>query len=156
MLMEIICVVVSFMLFAFSYPGFAAESVVNLIHFPILICMLILTVPALLRRGVLKDFLRAFKLFRKDFSCSFSELRYTLDVVEMMQKQVLCAGCIVAFQEVFSMLARVSNFAVAGPHMAVALLSFFYSAIMELLLLPLQLEAKRRIVNYMDKEDEKV
>lgn len=48
------------------------------------------------------------------------------------------------------------NFAVAGPHMAVALLSFFYSAIMELLLLPLQLEAKRRIVNYMDKEDEKV
>lgn len=154
--MEIICIAVSFMLFAFSYPGFAAESIVNLIHVPIIVCMLILTVPVLLRRGVLKDFLRAFKLFGKDFSCSFSELRYTLDVVEMMQKQVLCAGCIVAFQGVFSMLAKVSDFAMAGPHMAVALLPFFYGAMMELLLLPLQLEAKRRIVDYMDKEDEKV
>lgn len=155
MLMEIICIMVSFMLFGFSYPGFAAERTVNLIHLPVLICMLVLTIPVLLRRGVLKDFLRAFKLFRKDFSCSFGELRYTLDVVEMMQKQVLCAGCIVSFQGIFSMLARLSDFGSVGPHLAVALLSFFYSAVFELLLLPLQLEAKRRIVDYMEKEDEK-
>lgn len=155
MLMEIICIIVSFMLFEFSYSGFAEQRAVNLIHPPVLICMLILTVPALFRRGVCKDFLRAFKLFRRDFSCSFSMLRYTLDVVEMMQKQVLCAGCIVSFQGVFSMLARLSDFASAGPHLAVALLSVFYSAVLELLLLPLQLEAKRRIVEYMEKEDEK-
>ncbi len=155
MLMEIICIVVSFLLFEFSYPGFAAKSAVEIIHLPVLICMIILTIPVLLRRGVFKDFLRAFQLFRKDYSCSFSKLRYTLDVVEMMQKQVLCAGCIVSFQGVFSIMERMSDWALVGPHLAVAFLAIFYSAIFELLLLPLQLEAKRRIVEYMEKEDEK-
>ena len=39
-----------------------------------------------------------------------------------------------------------------GPNVAVILLTAFYVAIFEMLLLPVQLEVKRRIIDYMEAE----
>lgn len=152
MIMEIVGIIVSIIILIFSVPG--GSGLAYIADWPTLICMLILTLPVLSKEGLAKDFARAFKLLRKEYRCSFSELRHALDVVEMMQKQILYAGVIVSFQGFFALLHSLDNFATIGPNTSVALLAVFYMAIFELLMLPLQIEAKRRIVDYIELEQD--
>ena len=72
----------------------------------------------------------------------------------MMQKQILYAGIIVSFQGFFALLHSLDDLATIGPNTSVALLAVFYMAIFELLMLPLQIEAKRRIVDYIELEQD--
>lgn len=153
MILEIVGIILSTVIFLAWIPYGSWMRMSYIVDAPTLICMLIIILPVLLKEGLAKDFGRAFKLLKKGCKCSFSELRHTLDVVEMMQKQVLCAGCIVVFQGIFLFLHSLSDWASLGPTLSVAILAFFYTAILELLLLPLQIEAKRRIVDYMDSEE---
>ena len=154
MILEIIGIFISLLILIISLQNSLWGGLAWIIDPPTLICMLALTLPVLLKEGLGKDFLRAFKLLRKNYKCSFSELRHALDVVEMMQKQILCAGVIVSFQGLFVLLHELSDIASIGPNTSVALLAVFYTAIFELLMLPLQIEAKRRIVDYMDTEQD--
>lgn len=154
MLMEIVGIIVSIIIMIFSIPGGRWSGLAYILDWPTLICMLILTLPVLSKEGLAKDFLRAFKLLRKEYRCSFSELRHALDVVEMMQKQIFCAGVIVSFQGFFALLHSLDDLATIGPNASVALLAIFYTAIFELLMLPLQIEAKRRIVDYIEQEQD--
>ena len=154
MIMEIVGIIVSIIIIIFSVPGGRWGGLSYIADWPTLICMLIIALPVLSKEGLAKDFLRAFKLLRKEYKCSFGELRHALDVVEMMQKQILCAGVIVSFEGFFAMLHSLDNFATIGPNTSVALLAVFYTAIFELLMLPLQIEAKRRIVDYMGQDTE--
>ena len=39
-----------------------------------------------------------------------------------------------------------------GPYLAITLLSGFYAVVIEMLLLPLQIEVKRRIIDYIEEE----
>lgn len=121
-----------------------------LVDMPSLVIILILTAPVLLKGGLWKDFKRAWQLLWKDYNCHLSEVRRALDVVEMMQKQVLYAGAISALLTFITILHNLSNLASLGPNLAVAILTMLYAVIIEMLLLPLQLEAKRRIVDYME------
>ena len=136
-------------LFIIAYPG---VNLAMLVDAPTLVCILALTVPVLLHRGVSKDLGRAFRLLKKSYTCSFSELRNALDVVEMMQKQVIYAGGIVTVQGILMTLVWPGDGTLLRRNFAVALLPVVYAAALEMLLLPLQLEAKRRIINYMEKE----
>lgn len=154
MIMEIVCVILTFVIFAVCSPG--SSVIALLLDAPTLLCMLMLCVPVLFRRGIMKDFLRGFRLLRRDYTCKFSELRNTLDVVEMMQKQVLCAACIIALQGIFMAIVSANEWVTLPLNISISLLSVFYAAILEMLLLPLQIEAKRRIVDYMDREEDAV
>lgn len=157
MIMEIIGIIASVIILMFWIPGVPGgqwEGLTYILDWPTLICMLIIILPILLKEGVGKDFLRAFKLLKKEYKCSFSELRHSLDVVEMMQKQILCAGCIVSFQGTFAMLYHLSDLSSIGPNLSIALLSILYTGMFELLMLPLQIEAKRRIVDYIEQEQD--
>lgn len=154
MIMEIVSIIISTFIIIWLSQGSFARDWVFFIDFPTLLCMLILILPVLLKKGLAKDFLRAFRLLKEKYACSFSELRHALDVVEMMQKQILCAGCIVSFQGIYATLRNLADLAALGPNIAISLLAVFYTAIFELLLLPLQIEAKRRMVDYMEQETE--
>ena len=155
MIMEIVAIIVSTMIFELMFFGDRwGGALAYIVDCPTLICMLVIILPILLKKGLAKDFRRAFKLLNKKYECSFSELRHALDIVEIMQKQILCAGCIVSFQGIFITLHRLSDLASLGPNLNVSLLAFFYTAILELLMLPLQIEVKGRIVDYMDKEQD--
>ena len=68
----------------------------------------------------------------------------------MLQKQVVFAGVVCVLMSLISILRRLSDLASLGPNMAVAILTMLYAMIFEMLLLPLQLEAKRRIIGYME------
>lgn len=48
-----------------------------------------------------------------------------------------------------TVLHNLSDLESLGPSLAVAILTVLYAMIFEMLLLPLQLEAKRRIIDYM-------
>ena len=154
MIMEIIGIFISLLMLLIGLQTNWGGGLAYIIDLPTLLCMFVLTVPVLLKEGLGKDFIRAFKLLRKQYSCSFSELRHALDVVEMMQKQIFCAGIIVSFQGLFMLLHSLSDIASIGPNTSVALLAVFYTAIFELLMLPLQIEVKRRIVDYIEQDTE--
>lgn len=155
MIMEIISILFGVILLGtttYGYGGgmFELHRLRYLIDLPSLIIVLVFTVPALFKGGVWKDFMRAWKLLRKDYTCHLSELRRTLDVVEMMQKQLIYAGVLCMLMSFITILGQLTRPENLGPNLAVAILTILYAVIFEMLLLPLQLEVKRRIIDYME------
>lgn len=151
MIMEIISIILGVVLVGtYGYGEINLRRLEFLVDMPSLVLMLIFTVPVLLRGGVWKDFKRAWRLLRKNYRCHLSEVRRALDVVEMMQKQVLYAGVVCLLLTLILILGMLSDPATLGPNLAVAILTMLYAMIFEMLLLPLQLEAKRRIIDYME------
>lgn len=156
MIMEIISIVggMAFLMFMSYTGGDKNFSLGWFIDFPTMLIMLIFVVPVLVRGSVWKDFKRAFKLLKKDFNCHLSELRRTKDVLEMMQKQIWYAGILTMMVSVMYVMVNISDSSLLGPNIAVVVLTMFYATILEMLLLPLLLEVKRRIINYMDLDTE--
>lgn len=153
MIMEVISILLGVILFSatgYGYGGIALYRFSYLVDIPSLVIVLVFTVPVLFKSGVWKDFKRAWRLLRKNYICHLSELRRTLDVVEMMQKQVIYAGVICMLLSLITMLCNLSDLASVGPNMAVTILTMLYALVLEMLLLPLQLEVKRRIIDYME------
>ena len=162
MILELAGILLSlFMFLAAGWRGVGAGSMYEvsyLIDLPTLFCIMVIALPVFfkdgLKHGLAQDFLRAFRLLRRDYSCSFAGLRHTLDAVELMQRQILYAGCITTLEGCFMLIHTLSDAASVGPMVNVALIGVFYTAILELLLLPLQMEAKRRIIDYMEEDSE--
>lgn len=154
MILEIVGILLSTIIFLMLYQATWTSALANVWDFPTVFCILVLTVPVLFQKRLAKDFLRAFKLLNEKYACSFSELRHALNVVEMIQKQVLCAGCIVTLQGIILTFHKLSDWTTIGPNLNVAMLAAVYTALLELLLLPLQIAAKRRIVDYMGDEQD--
>lgn len=155
MTMEIISILLGiFLLGAVDYGSgvISPNGIRFFFDFPSLIIILALTVPVLFMGGMWKDFLRAWKLLKRDYTCHLSEIRRSLDVVEMMQKQLVYAGIISMLLSFIHILGILSDLASLGPNVAVAVLTMLYAVIFEMLLLPLQMEAKRRIIDYMEED----
>lgn len=154
MFMEIVSIILGVILLgAFDYGGYGGfnmHSLVYLIDYPSLIIILVFIAPMLFGNGMWKDFKRAFSLLRKKYTCHLSELKRTLDVVEMIQKQLIYAGIIGMLLSIIHLLHMLSDPASIGPNLSVAILTILYAMILEMLLLPLQLEIKRRIIDYME------
>jgi len=156
MIMEIISIVggMAFLILMTYTGGDRTFSFDWFIDFPTILIMLIFIVPVLMRGGVWRDFKRAFKLLKKDFTCHLSELRRTKDVLEMIQKQIWYAGILTMMVSVMYVMVNISDPSLLGPNIAVVVLTMFYAVILEMLLLPMVLEVKGRIINYMDLETE--
>ena len=155
MIMEIISILLGVILLGTMTYGygdslFDLHRLIYLIDMPSFIIVLIFTVPVLFKGGVWKDFVRAWKLLRKDYTCHLSELRRTLDVLEMMQRQLIYAGVLCMLMSFITILGQLTSLEYLGPNLAVAILTILYAMILEMLLLPLQLEVKRRIIDYME------
>ncbi len=154
MIMEVVSILLGILiLFGFS-QGEALGNLHNvaftLLDLQSLVIILVFTVPVLVRGGVWKDFKRAFFLLKRGYTCHLSELRRTQDVVEMLQKQVFCAGIMAMLLTFITIMRQLSDLASLGPNLAVAILTVLYATIIEMLLLPLHLEVKRQIINYME------
>ncbi|MBQ7067120.1 MAG: hypothetical protein IJN92_09915 [Lachnospiraceae bacterium] len=152
MIIEFISIVIGVIFMTLMFQGGSMETLIMYLDLPTLMCILVLSMPILFRNGLWKDFLRAFKMLHKKFDCSLSDIKRSLDAVEFMQKQVLYAGIIIVCVSLIYVLCYVDNPELVGPCIAVVLIGMLYTAAIELILLPLQLEAKRRIIDYMEKE----
>lgn len=154
MIMEIVSILLGILIsLGFSQGGTIGSlyhMAFALLDLPSLAIILMFTVPVLIRGGVWKDFKRAFLLLKKGYTCHLSELRRTQDVLEMLQKQVVCAGIMAMLLTFIIILRTLSDLHALGPNMEVAILTVLYATIIEMLLLPLHLEVKRRIIDYME------
>ena len=156
MIMEIISIVGGMIfLILMTYTGGDRTFALSwFIDFPTLLVMVIFVVPVLMRGGMWKDFKRAFQLLKKRYDCRLSELRRTKDVLEMIQKQIWYAGILTMMVSILYIMVNISDPSLLGPNVAISILTLFYTVVLEMLLLPLQLEVKRRIINYMDLESD--
>ena len=156
MIMEIISIVGGMIfLILMTYTGWDRTFALSwFIDFPTLLVMVIFVVPVLMRGGMWKDFKRAFQLLKKRYDCRLSELRRTKDVLEMIQKQIWYAGILTMMVSIMYIMVNISDPSLLGPNIAISILTLFYTVVLEMLLLPLQLEVKRRIINYMDLESD--
>ena len=156
MIMEIISIVGGMIfLILMTYTGGDRTFALSwFIDFPTLLVMVIFVVPVLMRGGMWKDFKRAFQLLKKRYDCRLSELRRTKDVLEMIQKQIWYAGILTMMVSIMYIMVNISDPSLLGPNVAISILTLFYTVVLEMLLLPLQLEVKRRIINYMDFESD--
>lgn len=157
MIMEVVSIILGIILLGTTGSGngwFDLHQLIFLLDPPSLIIMLVFTVPVLFKSGVWNDFKRAWRLLSRKYTCHLSELRRTLDVVEMMQKQVIYAGVICMLMTFITIMHSLSDLASLGSNLAVAILTMLYAVIFEMLLLPLQLEVKRRIIDYMEVDTE--
>lgn len=154
MIIEMISIIAGITILWIYMGGGADAPFLNnyFLDIPSLICILVLSIPILLRNGLWKDFFRAIKLMNSKYVCRLCELKRTLDAVELMQKQVLYAGAISTIAPIVYILHRLTEPAQLGPNISLALIAALYTAVLELLLLPLQLEAKKRIIDYMEEE----
>ena len=156
MIMEIISIVGGMIfLILMTYTGGDRTFALSwFIDFPTLLVMVIFVVPVLMRGGMWKDFKRAFQLLKKRYDCRLSEIRRTKDVLEMIQKQIWYAGILTMMVSIMYIMVNISDPSLLGPNVAISILTLFYTVVLEMLLLPLQLEVKRRIINYMDLESD--
>lgn len=154
MIIELIAIVVTLVLTAaLAEGGLGVGNVfLRMMDLPTLITLVLLSFPILLRNGMWKDFVRGFKLLKKDYTCSLADLKRTQDVVGLLQKQIVCAGVILMTFMMIVVLGFLQAPETLGPNVAVILITGFYVAIFEMLLLPMQIEVKRRIIDYMEAE----
>lgn len=154
MWMELIAIIVTLVLTAFFVEGGlgVGHVLTMLLDAPAIVTILMLSLPVLLWNGMWKDFVRGFRLLKKGYTCSLAEMKRTQDVVELMQKQIICAGIILISFMLIVVLGFLQKPEALGSNVAVILLTAFYVAIFEILLLPVQLEVKRRIIDYMEAE----
>lgn len=152
MIIEILIIIVGFLFMNIHSSGGLA-SLYFCIDVPTFLCILVFSLPMLLRRGMWQDFLRAFRLLRKTYVCSLGDLKRTKQAVELIQKQVLYGGVVVMIMGIIYLLAQLNDPSMMGPSLAVAVLAVLYTAVLELLLLPLQHEVSLRIIDYMEGED---
>lgn len=154
MIIELVSIMVAMFLMAsmmVSEQG-VIDILMRYVDITSLISILILSLPILARNGLWKNFFMAFKMMNKKFHCSLSDMKRSLDAVEMMQKQILYAGIMVTSVLVIFVLSSVTDMERISVNMAISFIEVLYTAILELLLLPLQLEVKRRIIDYMEEE----
>ncbi len=155
MIMEMISILFGILILLVAEGGFGQEgggllqAASFLFNMPSFVIILVFTVPLLVRGGVWREFIRAFQLLKKSYSCHLSELRRTQDVLEMLQRQVFCAGILAMLCTFIMIMRELSSLAMLGPKLAVAILTVLYATVIEMLLLPLQMEVKRRIIDYM-------
>lgn len=158
MIMEIVSIMLGILILLVTEGGFFQEGLRNianvLVDLPSLIIILVFTVPVLIRNGVWKDFKRAFFLLKKGYACHLSELKRTQDVLEMLQRQVFCAGIVAMLLTFINIMRSLSDLASLGPNIAVAVMTVLYATVIEMLLLPLQLEVKRRIIDFMELDED--
>lgn len=155
MIIEILIIIMGVLLMNFSLisNGGGLHNLVYCIDFPTLICILVLSLPILIRKGMWRDFFRAFSMLKKTFVCTLGDLKRTKEAVAMMQKQVLYAGIVTSAMGIVYVLGQLDDLSGLGPCMAVVVLSILYMAILELLMLPLQYEVKQRLITYMEADD---
>lgn len=151
LLLEVLSIIFSLVFLAVVSNG-SIRSLIFYVDMPTLLFLMILTLPLFLNRNFFKDFTRCFKMLSKKFTCPLSDMKKTLDAVELLQKQLLCNGAIGFAFSTISILTHLTALEVIGPNLAVALISILYTAVLELLLLPLQNAVRRRINDYLGED----
>jgi hypothetical protein len=145
---EILLLVVTFLFNIFVCGGIITWY----IDIPSIILILVILIPGLIIMGAWKDFIKAFSVGTKHYS--LLELKNILGAVSTAQKLVVLGALFALIISAIVVLGQVSDASLIGPNLAICFLTAFYAVIIEMLLLPLHLNAEREMNREMDFEDE--
>ena len=118
------------------------------IDFPSLLLIVLIFVPGLLIMGEWKNFLKAFSVGIKPFS--LLELKNIIGAVDAAQKLTIYSALFAIIISGVLVMGRLDDPSTIGPNLAVCFLAGLYAVIIEFLLLPLRLNAERKMNEEMD------
>ncbi|WP_024865259.1 hypothetical protein [Butyrivibrio sp. FCS014] len=132
--------------------GLGLSAVAWFLDFPSLIVILLILIPGLIIMGEWKDFAKSFSVGIKSYR--LLELKNIIEAVDAAQKLTVFAALFSIIISGVIVMGHLDNPETIGPNLAVCFLSGLYAVLIEFLLLPLRLNAERKMNEEMDMEDE--
>lgn len=139
-------------LFAFSLSNASWASVLWFVDFPSMILIVLALIPGLLIMGAWKDFTKSFSVGVRHFK--LLELKNIIGAVEAAQKLTVLGALFGIISSAVLLMGELDDLSAIGPRVATCFLSGLYAVIVEFFLLPLRLNAERRMNEEMDLGDE--
>ena len=133
----------------FSY---GTSSIVWFIDVPSILLILIVLIPGMLIMGEWKDFIKSFSVGIKEFR--LLELKNIVEAVSAAQKLTVYGALFAIIISAVLIMGQMNDLSTIGPNLAVCFLAGFYAIILEFFLLPLRLNAERKMNEEMDLGDE--
>ena len=124
------------------------SAVLWFLDLPSILLIVLIFVPGLLIMGEWKTFLKAFSVGIRPFS--LLELKNIIGAVDAAQKLTIYAALFAIIISGVLLMGRLDDPYTIGPNLAVCFLAGLYAVIIEFLLLPLRLNAERKMNEEMD------
>ena len=144
---ELILFIVVFMINVLG-GSWGMSAVLWFFDFPLLLLIALIFVPGLLIMGEWKNFLKAFSVGIKPYS--LLELKNIIGAVDAAQKLTVYGALFAIIISGVLLMGRLDDPSTIGPNLAVCFLAGLYAVIIEFLLLPLRLNAERKMNEEMD------
>lgn len=135
-------------LFNVLLGGWGVSAIAWFLDIPSILLILLVFIPGLLIMGAWKDFTKAFSVGIKKFS--LLELKNIIEAVNAAQKLTIYGALFAIIISGVLLLGRLDDPSTIGPNLAVCFLSGLYAVIIEFLLLPLRLNAEKKMNEEMD------
>lgn len=132
--------------------SFEISSIAWFIDFPSILLILLILIPGLIIMGEGKDFIKSFSVGIKEYS--LLELKNIIEAVGAAQKLTVFGALFAVIASGILILGNIGDLSFIGPNLAVCFLAAFYASIIEFFLLPLKLNAERKMNEEMDLGDE--
>ena len=124
------------------------SAVLWFLDLPSFLLIALIFVPGLLIMGEWKNFIKAFSVGLRPFS--LLELKNIIGAVDAAQKLTVYGALFAIIISGVLLMGRLDDPETIGPNLAVCFLAGFYAVIIEFLLLPLRLNAERKMNEEMD------
>ena len=139
------------LIFLLCLSNGAISSILWFVDFPSMILIALVFIPGLLIMGEWKDFLKSFSVGIRHYS--LLELKNIIGAVTAAQKLTVL-GALFSIITSGILVVHLDDLTAIGPCLAVCFLSGLYAVIVEFFLLPLRLNAERKMNEEMDLGDE--
>ena len=147
-----LCLFIAVFAFNTVVVGGGTSAVSWFLDLPSLMIITMVLIPGLLIMGEWRDFVKSFSVGIKPYS--LLELKNITQAVEAAQKLTLHGALFAIIISGVLLLGRLDDLSTFGPNLAICFLSGFYAVIIEFFLLPLKLNAERKMNEEMDLGDE--
>ncbi len=148
---ELVIFIVIFMIHIIG-GGWSLSTVTWFLDLPSLLLLVLILIPGLLVMGEWKNFIKAFSVGIKPYS--LLELKNIIGAVDAAQKLTLYGALLSIIVSGVLLMGRLETPSTIGPNLAVCFLSGLYAVIVEFFLLPLRLNAERKMNEEMDMGDD--
>ena len=139
-------------LFIIMVCGGGIPAIGFFLDIPSLLFIIMILIPGLLVMGEWKDFIKSFSVGIRHYS--LLELKNIVGAVSAAQKLTVFAALFAIITSGIMILATLDDLSTMGPNLAVCFLSGYYAVIIEYFLLPLRLNAEKKMNEEMDLGDE--
>ena len=140
------------LIFLLCLSNGAISSIIWFVDFPSMILIVLALIPGLLIMGEWKDFLKAFSVGIRHYK--LLELKNIIGAVAAAQKLTVLGALFSVITSGILLVGQPDDLTTIGPGLAVCFLSGLYAVIVEFFLLPLRLNAERKMNEEMDLGDE--